>query len=162
MGKKVQLKLPKRYKVKVEQKRGLVFINGKKAQLVIDDTIEDVISFVKYNGEAGRVCYRQNNIIVKFNDSLWGQSQKEIKLWKKMKQSHRKFFSKILDWKDGKYGWIAVKVEEFEHMDKVPDELREMFDYLIDYYDIKDIFDDCPNNWAIRKDGSLIIYDFGL
>lgn len=157
MGKKVQLKLPKRYKVKVEQKGGLVFINGKKATLMADEYTD-----FSTLGEYGRVCYKQNNIIVKFNDSHFKQSQKEIKLWKKMKQSHRNFFSKILDWKDGKYGWIAVKVEEFEHMDKVPDELREMFDYLIDYYDIKDIFDDCPNNWAIRKDGSLIIYDFGL
>jgi len=160
MGSKVQIKkkTPKRIKIKVEQKGGLVFINGKKATLMTDEYTE-----FDHLGEFGRVCYKWNNIIVKFNDEYHKQSQREIRKWKTMKDAHRKYFSKILDWKEGRWGWVAVLVEEFDEPGEMPDlKTEELFCYLVKTYEVKDIFDNLANNWGIRKDGSLIIYDFGV
>ena len=153
-------KIPKRKKIKVEFKNGWLYVNGFVAQLF--SPLEEVQDGYSGYGDTGRVIYQYGNILIKFNDSHWQQTKTEIKLWKQFSEDDRKYFGRVLDWDDNGQ-WIAVEKEDIRQKETLSKKNQEILCYLIDKYKLNDIFLHYKNNRAIRKkDGTLIIYDWGL
>ena len=153
--KKKSKKLPRRQRVKVDFIYGGVTINGEQAELILPvDTTTGFLS---------RYCYRSRGIIVKFNSSYWRQSEKEIRLWKRLDEEDRPYFGQVLDWKDGRHGWVAMRYEEFRPAKKLSRKNEELLIYLVSKYNLRDIFLEFENNRGVRKsDNSLFIYDYGM
>ena len=114
-------------------------------------------------GEMNRYCWLSSDgILVKFNDRVLRQSEKEIRIWKSLDSKDVQYFPKVLDWEEGRYGWIAEKFEIIRHRKKLSLSNQRILFYLADKYKISDIYYGLKNNYGIRGCGSLIIYDFGL
>jgi len=142
----------------VEQRNGWIWINGKMSHLMFrGDVYGDGCL-----GETGRLCYKSDGIIVKFDDVYWKQSTKEIALWKSMDNEDKKYFGIVLGYhEDEGNAWIAVKEEKIRKIKKLSLKNEEILSRLIKKYKFKDVFVDINNNRGIREDGSLIIYDWG-
>jgi len=114
-------------------------------------------------GETNRYCWLSSNgILVKFNDRILRQSEKEIRIWKSLDDEDVQYFPRVLDWEEGRNGWIAEKFEIIRHREKLSLANQRILFYIADKYKISDIHYGLKNNYGIREDGSLIIYDFGL
>jgi len=141
-------------KVKVDFIRGCVSINNYPARMYD----------VEYTmGEMNRYCWLSSDgILVKFNDRVLRQSEKEIRIWKSLDDEDVQYFPRVLDWEEGRNGWIAEKFEIIRHRKKLSLSNQRILFYIADKYKISDIYYGLKNNYGIREDGSLIIYDFGL
>lgn len=142
----------------VEQRNGWVWVNGKMAQLMYKgDVYKDGCL-----GETGRMCYRSDGIIIKFDDVYWEQSSKEIALWKSMDKKDRKYFGLVFGYhEEAGNSWIAVKEEKIKKIKKLSQSNEAILIELITKYKLKDVFIDFKNNRGIRENGNLIIYDWG-
>lgn len=147
-------------KIKVVFRNGWVYVNGKVAQLFTP--LREVEAGDGLVGALGRVVYESDGILIKFDDSHWHQTKNEIKIWQMMDSQDRKYFGQVVGW-DINGEWIAVKKEEINKDSDLSDENSMILRYLIDKYKLEDIYEDINNNRTTRKkDGSLIIYDWGL
>jgi hypothetical protein len=148
-------------KLKVEIRNGWVFINNKSAKFLRATDLIEIQREDSLLGDIGRVVYERDNILVKFDDAQWHQTEAEIKLWKKLDEEDKPYFGKVLGW-DEKSGWIAVQKEKIHHVSILSKQNEKILQYLIDKYGLGDIFPYFANNRGVRDDGTLIIYDWGM
>jgi len=153
-----------REKIKVRFTNGCVEINEMPAIPMYKPKENDIEDMEYYNmlGVYGRFIWYYNDIIVKFNDRHYRQTEQEIELWLHgIDKEDKKHFPHVRDWKKGASGWIAEEMEPIRHVAKLSRKNEDILMAMIEKYDIHDIAYGSKNNYGIRNDGSLIIYDFG-
>lgn len=147
-------------KIKVEFRNGWLYVNGKVAKLY--SPLREVQADNGLLGALGRVIYQSGDILIKFDDSHWHQTRTEIRMWKDIELQDRIYFGKVLGWAEDET-WIAVEKEKILVTKDLSQENNELLWCLVDKYNIGDIYANIRNNRGIRKkDGTLIIYDWGL
>ena len=103
-----------------------------------------------------------DNYVIKFDDiDDFQQSTREIETWKNIAKEHRKYFAKLVGWNSEK-GYIIQEKIEFRRgrrsnaAKKIVEEMRKI-------YQLGDIsFCGDNDNWAVRKDGTPVIFDWGV
>ncbi len=115
---------------------------------------------------SSRPMYFGDTFVVKFDETIKGpkfkgqQSTKEIELWEALDEKDRKHFVTLLDYSHEE-GWIAQ--ERINIIRTVPTkEQRAVVERLKEKFGLGDILSGVMANWTVRKDGSPIIYDWGV
>ncbi len=112
-----------------------------------------------------RPKYLGRKFVVKLNDIL-DQTSTEIQILKQIRHYDKKYFPKILAICKDETFIVQERIEfkrEQEVSEKELNKAIGIIERLIQKYEIGDV---TPNiygdNWAIRKDGRPVIYDFGV
>lgn len=110
-----------------------------------------------------RPKYLARKYVIKFNCCL-DQSSSEIKRYKRIRQSDRKYFPKMLVMNPKEGYLVQERIQFKKHVtDKEDEEAIRIVRRLIKRYRIGDV-EACDRgyNWNIRADGRPVIYDFGV
>jgi len=116
--------------------------------------------------QGARECFVGNGIIVKLNDKLYRQSSTELRRWRNIDSKDRKYFARPIVGQIMGNGWIAQKIIKFRR-GRRSKHSKQVAEALFRKYGIRDLFDtdgsflDYPVNWGVRKNGSVVIYDWG-
>ena len=113
-----------------------------------------------------RPIYVWESYILKLND-IWfkNQNRVEVKKWPKIDISDREFFQPIIAY-DEKYRWIIQEKIDFRQGRK-SGAIAIQAHRLFLKYNISDTIDNddsliCNENFGVRTDGRLVIFDWGL